>query len=92
MAIVALLICTPRKSRLTCSKELLSPIYRWSLGELTEELKEDRPCPLDWQSVKAHVLRENALPPPLHKIKDFVRFYVSQSKGQLDEHATVESI
>jgi hypothetical protein len=29
--------------------------------------------------------------PPLHKIKDFFRFYVKQSKGRIREHATVKT-
>jgi hypothetical protein len=66
-------------------------VYSWSYREFRDLSKETRPCPLDWQSVKSHVLYDGAPAPALHKLKDFIRFYVKQSKGRIKEHATVQT-
>ena len=63
----------------------------WSYGEFSDLPEETRPCPLDWKSVKSYVLHDGAPAPALHKIKDFVRFYVKQSKGRITEHATINT-
>jgi hypothetical protein len=66
-------------------------LYRWRYDEFRDECEEERPCPLDLPSVKAHVLRRDVPVPPLHEVKDFFRFYVKQSGGRIKDRVTVRS-
>lgn len=67
------------------------PFISWSYGELRDLPEATRPCPLDVKSVGAYALRDGAPAPALHKLKDFIRFYVKQSKGRITEHATIKT-
>jgi hypothetical protein len=60
----------------------------WSYGDLPEGT---RPCPLDGKSVKSYILQDGAPAPALHRIKDFIRFYIKQRKGHITEHATIKT-
>ena len=60
---------------------------RWWQNNFRED-NED----IDHETVRARVLCPSAPAPSTVNVKDFFRFYVKQSKGLINKHASVESV